>query len=79
MFPFLRGLPVDEWEYPPIGIYFGNCPSGGHDMIALDYRKCGPKGEPTVVHVDQEDDFEVRPISNTFVDFIRELQKPTEE
>jgi hypothetical protein len=34
---------VDEGEYPDIGIYFGNCPSGGHDMIALDYRTCGPK------------------------------------
>jgi hypothetical protein len=34
---------INEWEYPNIGIYFGNCPSGGHDMIALDYRTCGPK------------------------------------
>lgn len=36
---------VGEWEYPDIGIYFGSCPSGGHDMIALDYRTCGPKVE----------------------------------
>ena len=40
---------VGEWEYPDIGIYFGNCPSGGHDMIALDYRTCGPKVSVVVI------------------------------
>lgn len=24
---------IEEWEYPDIGIYFGDCSSAGHDMI----------------------------------------------
>jgi hypothetical protein len=65
---------IQEWGYPPIGIYFGDCPSAGHDMICLDYRNCGSKGEPTVVHVDQEFDYKVTFVAGTFEAFIRGLQ-----
>ena len=61
---------MEEWEYPDIGIYFGNCPSAGHDMICLDYRKCGKGGEPQVVHVDQEDDYKITFLADNFKEFV---------
>lgn len=64
---------IDEWEYPPIGVAICDCPSGGHDMIFLDYRECGPQGEPKVVHVDQEFDYAITPLADSFEDFIRGL------
>lgn len=30
---------IEEWKYPDIGIAICDCPSGGHDMIFLDYRE----------------------------------------
>lgn len=64
---------MDEWGYPDLGVYFADCPSAGHDMIALDYRKVGPNGEPSVVHVDQERDYHVTPLAPNFEAFIRGL------
>lgn len=65
---------IDGWEYPPIGIYFADCPSGGHDMLCLDYRACGPEGEPSVVHVDQEWDYAITQVAENFEAFIRGLE-----
>jgi len=65
---------IDEWGYPPIGIYFADCPSAGHDMIALDYRDSGSTGEPCVVHVNQECDYEITKLSDDFEQFIRKLE-----
>src|SRR5450631_1337503 len=56
-----------------IGVYFSDCPSPGHDMICLDYRKCGPKGETSVVQVDQEWDYRITFLAETFESFIRGL------
>lgn len=64
---------IDEWGYPEIGIYFGDCPSAGHDMICLDYRKNGTDGEPQVVHVDQEDDYKITFLAENFTEFIKGL------
>ena len=46
----------DEWEYPDIGIPFGETQSGGHDMYYMDCRALGADGEPRIVRVDVEDE-----------------------
>lgn len=66
---------MEEWGYPEdIGIYFADTGSAGHDMFCLDYRTCGPQGEPSVVHVDQEGGYEVRFIARDFTTFLLALQ-----
>lgn len=64
---------IDEWGYPDTGIYICNCPSAGHDMIMLDYSKCGRHGEPEVAHIDQEWDYKKTIIAKDFETFIRGL------
>ncbi len=65
---------VEEWGYPDIGVYFADCPSAGHDMVCLDYRACGPTGEPQVVHIDQEWDYNIVFVAESFEAFIRGLE-----
>jgi hypothetical protein len=64
---------IDEWGYPNTGIYICDCPSAGHDMILLDYEKCGKQGEPEVVHVDQEWGYKKTFLAESFEIFIRGL------
>lgn len=65
---------IEEWGYPAIGVYFADCPSAGHDMLCLDYRHCGPEGEPRVVHVDQEFEYAITNVADTFELFVRGLE-----
>lgn len=64
---------IEEWGYPEIGIYFADCPSGGHDMICFDYRKNGKNGEPEIVHVDQEDGYKITFLARDFATFVKGL------
>ena len=65
---------MEEWGYPNIGVYFADCPSAGHDMLCLDYRGCGPKGEPSVVHIDQELGYKITYVADNFESFVRGLE-----
>jgi len=64
---------LEDWGYPEIGICICDCPSAGHDMIMLDYSKCGKNGEPEVVHVDQENDYKITFLAPDFASFINGL------
>lgn len=64
---------IEEWGYPDDGVYICDCPSAGHDMILLDYSECGKNGEPQVVHIDQESDYEKTFLAKDFESFIRGL------
>lgn len=63
----------NDWGYPDIGVAICDTPSAGHEMIFLDYRECGRQGEPKVVHIDQELDYEITLLADNFEDFIRGL------
>jgi hypothetical protein len=64
---------VTAWGYPDVGVYFADCLDGGHQMIALDYRACGPHGEPQVIHVHQESNYDITEMAPNFEMFIRGL------
>ncbi|MBB2923481.1 hypothetical protein FHR80_002406 [Cellulomonas cellasea] len=66
---------VAEWDYPDVGVVLLDTPSGGHDTVMLDYRRCGPTGEPAVVHVDE--DRVPREVAPSFAAFVAALELVT--
>ncbi len=43
-------------------------------MVCLDYRSCGPNGEPSVVHVDQESDYKITKLAESYEAFLLGLE-----
>lgn len=71
---FGNQLWLDEWECPNIGVYFADTISGGHHMVAFDYTVCDENGEPQIVLIDQESDYEKIVLAKNFASFIKNLQ-----
>lgn len=69
---------IEKWGYPPIGVGIADTPAGGHELIMLDYRTCGKRGEPQVVYVDQEADYSIVAVASDFETFIRGLVEESE-
>ncbi len=63
----------DEWEYPDIGIPFGETQTAGHDMYYMDYRNVDNDGEPQIVRIDNEDpdNIIIYHVADNLVDFIK--------
>jgi len=68
---------IREWNYPDIGVVICDTPSGGHDTVMLDFRTCGPTGEPSVVYVDE--DRVPRTVAPSFEAFISQLLECSED
>ena len=60
----------NEWEYPDIGIPFGETQSAGHDMYYMDFREV-KNGEPRIVRIDNEEDNQVFFVADNLVEFIK--------
>lgn len=67
----------EGWHYPDYGVYICDCPSAGFDLILLDYRQCGPDGEPSVAYVDMEKR-QVTTLAPDFATFLQGLVEETE-
>ena len=63
---------TDEWGYPDIGAAIAICPSGGHELVFLDYTKCKNE-EPCVSFVNQEKNYRITVLANTFEEFLNKL------
>lgn len=61
----------NEWEYPDIGIPFGETESAGHDMYYMDFRSVNADGEPRIVRIDNEMDNAVFFVADSLPEFLK--------
>jgi hypothetical protein len=66
---------VTEWGFSDVGVYFADCLDADHQMIALDYRTCGSFGEPQVIHVHRESNYDIMEMAPSLEIFLRGLTK----
>lgn len=67
---------IEEWEYPNIGIPFGETQTAGHDMYFMDFRNLDTDGEPEIVLVENEgspDDFKITFVAKNLKEFIEKV------
>lgn len=67
----------EGWHYPDYGVYICDCPSAGFDLILLDYRQCGPDGEPSVAYVNMEK-HQIITLAPDFATFLQGLVEEAE-
>src|SRR5579862_289337 len=67
---------VEEWEYPEGLVYLSG---DGHTAFCLDYRTCGPQGDPGIawvdVEIDAEDVYDIAPTVGEFLQFLQNAPK----
>ena len=61
----------NDWEYPDIGIPFGETNGSGHNMYYMDYRVVDSNGEPRIVNIDNEGEVQITFAANNLVEFIK--------
>ena len=60
----------DEWEYPDVGIPFGETQTAGHDMYYMDFRTVSADGEPIIIRIDNEMDNEEYFVAQNLPEFL---------
>lgn len=71
---------INEWGYPDIGVVIGeDLYAHAHCLFFLDYSDCGPKGEPCVVYISQERNYEITYLADNFALFVQGLMPSEEE
>jgi hypothetical protein len=67
---------ITEWAYPDGLVYLTG---DGHTGVCLDYRKCGPTGEPSICWIDTEDEpMGDHQIASTFLELLNRIQQQTD-
>ena len=71
---------ISEWGYPNIGVVIGEDKyAHAHCLFFLDYSDCGPDGEPCVVYINQERNYEITYLADNFALFIQGLYSEDED
>ena len=64
---------INEWEYPNIGIPFGETQSAGHDMYFMDFGTVDENGEPRIVLIDNEMDNSIAVVADNLEEFLTKI------